>query len=71
MLVALEDGHPREIDRKQGALCSIGKEVHIPTPINDIVYSSLKPHILGSKVGSQRALDASLQSSVKGTKQYV
>ena len=49
MLAALEDGHPLEIDAIQGALCSIGKEVGVPTPINGIVYSCLKPYILGRR----------------------
>ncbi len=49
MLVALEEGHPLELDAIQGALCAIGKEVGVPTPINDFTYSCLKPYIRGDK----------------------
>jgi 2-dehydropantoate 2-reductase len=47
MLVALEQGHPLELDAIQGALCTIGRDVGVPTPINDIIYSCLKPYING------------------------
>jgi 2-dehydropantoate 2-reductase len=47
-LVALEDGYPLELDPIQGALCAIGKEVGVPTPINDFIYSCLKPYINGT-----------------------
>lgn len=43
MLAALEDGHPLELEAIQGALCAIGREVVVPTPINDFVYACLKP----------------------------
>jgi len=49
MLVALEHGHPLEIDAIQGALCAIGREVGVPTPINDFTYACLKPYIHGHK----------------------
>jgi 2-dehydropantoate 2-reductase len=48
MLTALEQGHPLELDAIQGALCNIGKEVGVPTPINDFIYSCLKPYIHGA-----------------------
>ena len=41
MWVALEQGHPLELDSIQGALCAIGREVSVPTPINDITYACL------------------------------
>jgi len=47
-LVALEGGHPLELDPIHGALCAIGKEVGVPTPINDFIYSCLKPYIDGT-----------------------
>jgi 2-dehydropantoate 2-reductase len=47
-LVALEGGHPLELDPIHGALCAIGKEVGVPTPINDFIYSCLKPYINGA-----------------------
>ena len=48
MLVALEGGHPLELDPTQGALCAIGREVGVPTPINDFIYGCLKPYINGN-----------------------
>lgn len=71
MLAALEDGHPLELDSIQGALSAIGREVGVPTPINDIVYSCLKPYIWGRKQARNGCLDAPLPSSVKGTKHNV
>jgi 2-dehydropantoate 2-reductase len=47
-LVALEDGHPLELEPIQGALCAIGREVGVPTPINAFIYSCLKPYIYGT-----------------------
>jgi 2-dehydropantoate 2-reductase len=47
MLVALEEGYPLELDSVQGALCAIGKEVGVPTPINEFTYACLKPYICG------------------------
>jgi 2-dehydropantoate 2-reductase len=47
MLVALEQGHRLELDSIQGALCAIGREVGVPTPINDFTYCCLKPYICG------------------------
>lgn len=37
MLVALEGGHPLELDPIDGALCAIGREVGVPTPVNDFI----------------------------------
>ena len=48
MLAALEQGYPLELDAIQGDLCSIGREVGVPTPINDFIYSCLKPYIHGA-----------------------
>jgi 2-dehydropantoate 2-reductase len=47
MVVALEQGRRLELDSIQGALCTIGREVGVPTPINDFTYSCLKPYICG------------------------
>lgn len=54
MLLALEQGHPLELDAIQGALCDIGKEVGEPTPINDFNYSCLKPYIHGTPISGKR-----------------
>ena len=48
MLVALEGGSPLELDAIQGAISAVGKEVGVPTPINDLVYACLKPYISGA-----------------------
>ena len=49
MLVALEQGRPLELEAIQGALRALGREVGVPTPINDFVYASLKPFANGSR----------------------
>ena len=46
-LVAIQAGRPLELEALQGALCAIGREVGVPTPINDMVYACLKPYIDG------------------------
>jgi len=46
-LVAVEEGRPLELESLQGALCAIGREVGVPTPINDVVYACLKPYLDG------------------------
>ena len=48
MLVALEQGYRLELESLQGALCAIGRDMGVPTPLNDVVYACLKPHIDGS-----------------------
>jgi 2-dehydropantoate 2-reductase len=47
-LVAIQVGRPLELEALQGALCAIGREAGIPTPINDIVYACLKPYVGGA-----------------------
>jgi 2-dehydropantoate 2-reductase len=46
-LVAIQVGRPLELEALQGAICSMGREAGVPTPINDVVYACLKPYIDG------------------------
>lgn len=54
-LVAIQVGRPLELEALQGALCAMGREVGVPTPINDVVYACLKPYLDGPP---QRAPDS-------------
>jgi 2-dehydropantoate 2-reductase len=47
MLVALEQGRRLELESLHGAICAMGKEAGVPTPINDFIYACLKPYIHG------------------------
>jgi len=47
MLVALEREHRLELESLQGAVCAMGREVGVPTPINDYIYACLKPYVDG------------------------
>jgi 2-dehydropantoate 2-reductase len=47
MLAALKQGRHLELECIQGALCALGREAGVPTPINDFVYACLKPYALG------------------------
>jgi 2-dehydropantoate 2-reductase len=46
-LVAIQAGRPLELEALQGTLCAMGREVGVPTPINDVVYACLKPYVDG------------------------
>jgi 2-dehydropantoate 2-reductase len=48
MLVDLEQGRRLELEAWNGALSRLGKEMEIPTPVNDFVYACLKPYVNGS-----------------------
>jgi 2-dehydropantoate 2-reductase len=40
----LELGRPLELDALNGAVVRIGRQVGVPTPVNQFLYSILKPH---------------------------
>ena len=44
ILVDLERGNRLEIEALNGTLSRYGKEVGVPTPINDFIYACLKPY---------------------------
>jgi len=43
MLVDLERGRRLEVEWLNGAVSRLGKELGVPTPVNDFIYASLKP----------------------------
>ena len=43
----LESGKRLEIEALQGALSRYGKELGVPTPVNDFIYACLKPYANG------------------------
>jgi 2-dehydropantoate 2-reductase len=47
MLTDLEQGHRLELESLDGVVCAIGKEVGVPTPVNDFVHACLKPYVDG------------------------
>ena len=44
MLDDLERGKPLELDWLSGEVSRLGRELGVPTPANDAVYTALKPH---------------------------
>jgi 2-dehydropantoate 2-reductase len=44
MLDDLERGKRLELDWLSGEVSRLGREVAVPTPVNDGVYAALKPH---------------------------
>jgi len=48
ILVDLDKGNRLEIEALNGALSRYGKEVGVPTPINDFIYACLKPYANGT-----------------------
>ena len=40
----LNAGRPLELDALNGAVVRLGRELNIPTPVNDTLYSALLPH---------------------------
>lgn len=48
MQADLEAGRPLELEAMVGAIGRIGREVNVPTPIFDVLYTLLLPHIGGS-----------------------
>ena len=49
MQADLEAGRPLELDAIVGSVGRIGRKVNVPTPIFDILYTLLLPHIDGSQ----------------------
>lgn len=52
MLVDLEEGRRLELEAWNGALSRLGKEVGVPTPVNDFIYACLKPYVDGRSSSS-------------------
>jgi 2-dehydropantoate 2-reductase len=48
MLIDLERGRRLEVEALNGALSRLGREAGVPTPVNDFIYASLKPHANGA-----------------------
>ena len=48
MLVDLEHGRRLEIEAWNGAIVRYGKQVGVPTPVNDVIYACLKPYANGA-----------------------
>ena len=48
MQADLEAGRPLELEAIVGSIGRIGRKVNVPTPIFDLLYTLLLPHILGS-----------------------
>ena len=42
-------GRPLELEALNGAVVRVGREVNVPTPINDVIYASLKPYVGGAQ----------------------
>jgi 2-dehydropantoate 2-reductase len=47
----LDRGNRLELDWLAGAVCRFGRELKVPTPVNDTIYAALKPFRLGAKKG--------------------
>jgi len=45
----LDRGNRLELDWLAGEVCRLGKQLKVPTPVNDIVYAALKLHRLGTQ----------------------
>jgi 2-dehydropantoate 2-reductase len=48
MLLDLERGRRMELEVFQGAAVRMGRELGVPTPVNDFIYAALKLHAQGS-----------------------
>ena len=44
----LDRGNRLELDWLAGEVCRLGKELKVPTPVNDTIYAALKLHRMGS-----------------------
>jgi 2-dehydropantoate 2-reductase len=44
----LDRGNRLELDWLAGMVCKLGKELNVPTPVNDTIYAALKLHRMGS-----------------------
>jgi 2-dehydropantoate 2-reductase len=49
LLLSLEQGNPLELDALNGTAVRLGKELGIPTPINQFITAALKLHAAGRK----------------------
>jgi 2-dehydropantoate 2-reductase len=45
----LDRGNRLELDWLAGAVCKLGRELKVPTPVNDTVYAALKLYRIGSR----------------------
>jgi 2-dehydropantoate 2-reductase len=45
----LDRGNRLELDWLAGQVSRLGKELKVPTPVNDTVYAALKPHRMGKQ----------------------
>jgi len=48
MMIALERGHRLEVEHLNGVVSRYGKELGVPTPVNDFIYACLKPWANGA-----------------------
>lgn len=49
MLIDLEHKRRLEVEALNGKISRLGKEMGIPTPVNDFIYACLKPHMNGAQ----------------------
>ena len=47
MLHDLDGGRRLELDHLSGAVCRLGRETGVPTPVHDVLYAVLKPYLMG------------------------
>jgi 2-dehydropantoate 2-reductase len=47
MHMDLEHGRPMELEALTGAVVKLGRESNVPTPVNQLLYTVLKPHAQG------------------------
>ena len=45
----LDRGNRLELDWLAGEVCRLGKQLKVPTPVNDTIYAALKLHRLGTQ----------------------
>jgi 2-dehydropantoate 2-reductase len=43
------EGRPSELESQNGAVVRMGREEHVPTPVNEIIYASLLPQELRAR----------------------
>jgi 2-dehydropantoate 2-reductase len=44
----LDRGNRLELDWLAGQVSRLGKELNVPTPVNDLIYAALKLHRMGA-----------------------
>jgi len=47
MLHDLDGGRRLELDHLSGAVCRLGRDSGVPTPVHDVLYAVLKPYLMG------------------------